>query len=70
MHDVFHISMLKKYIVNPDHVIEYEPQQIQEDLTYDEMPIHILDRKEQLLCTKRIPIVKVLWRNHGVEEAS
>jgi hypothetical protein len=30
----------------------------------------ILDKKEQMLCTKTIPIIKVLWRNHGVEESS
>ena len=29
-----------------------------------------VDKKEQVLRTKMIPIVKVLWRNHGVEEAS
>jgi hypothetical protein len=70
MHDVFHVSMLRKYIPNPDLVIAYEPLEIQEGLTYKEVPVQILDRKEQVLRTKTIPIVKVLWRNHGVEEAS
>ena len=31
--------------------------------------VKIVDRKDQVLCTKMIPIIKVLWRNHGVEEA-
>jgi hypothetical protein len=35
-----------------------------------EEPVKIVDKKEQVLRTKTIPIVKVLWRNHGVEEAS
>jgi hypothetical protein len=35
-----------------------------------EEPIKIVDKKEQVLRTKTIPIVKVLWRNHGVEKAS
>jgi hypothetical protein len=35
-----------------------------------EEPIRIVDKKEQVLRTKTIPIVKVLWCNHGVEEAS
>jgi hypothetical protein len=39
-------------------------------LTYTEEPVKIMDKKEQVLYTKTIPIVKVLWRNHGVEEAS
>jgi hypothetical protein len=34
------------------------------------MPVQILDRKEQVLRTKMIPIVKVLWRNHRIKEAS
>lgn len=36
MHDVFRISMLRKYIPNPDLVMEYEPLKIQEGLTYTE----------------------------------
>jgi hypothetical protein len=68
-HDVFHVSMLRKYIANPDVIVEYEPLEIQEGLTYVEEPVKIVDKKEQVLRTKTIPIVKVLWRNHGVEEA-
>jgi len=37
---------------------------------YEELPIQILDRKDQQLRTKTIPLVKVLWRNYDVEEAS
>jgi hypothetical protein len=60
MHDIFHVSMLGKYIANPDVVVEYEPLEIQEGLTYVEEPVKIMDRKEQVLRTKTIPIVKVL----------
>ena len=35
-----------------------------------EEPVKIVDKKDQVLHTKTIPIVKILWRNHGVEEAS
>jgi hypothetical protein len=68
MHDVFHVSMRRKYIANPDVIVEYELLEIYEGLTYDEEPVKIMDKKEHVLCTKTIPIVKVLWRNHGVEE--
>ena len=51
-------------------MIEYEPLQIQENLSYEEIPIKILDRKEQVLRTKTIPLVKVLWRNHSTKEAT
>jgi hypothetical protein len=69
-HDVFHVSMLRKYIANPEVIVEYEPLKIQEELSYVEEPVKIVDKKEQVIRTKTIPIVKVLWRNHGVEEAS
>jgi hypothetical protein len=69
-HDVFHVSMLRKYIANPNVIVEYEPLEIQEGLTYIEEPVKIMDKKEQVLRTKMIPIVKVLWHNHGVEEVS
>jgi hypothetical protein len=69
-HDVFHVSMLMKYIANPNVIVEYEPLEIQEGLTYVEEPVKIVDKNEQVLCTKPIPIVKVLWRNHGVKKAS
>jgi hypothetical protein len=69
-HDVFHVSMLRKYITNPDVIVEYEPLGTQEGLAYIEEPVKIVDKKEQVLRTKTIPIVKVLWRNHVVEEAS
>jgi hypothetical protein len=61
--------MLRKYITNPYVIVEYEPLKIQEGLTYVEELVKIVD-KEQVLRTKTIPIVKVLWRNHGLEEAS
>jgi hypothetical protein len=69
-HDVFHVSMLRKYITNPDVIVEYEPLKIQKGLTYVEEPVKIMDKKEQVLCTETIPIVKVLCHSHGVKEAS
>ena len=70
IHDVFHVSMLCKYIPNPSHVLNEQPVEIQENLTYEEEPVQILGRREQVLCNKTIPLVKVLWRSHTVEEAT
>ena len=44
--------------------------EIQENLTYKEEPVEILDRREQVLRNKTISLVKVLWRSHIVEEAT
>jgi len=70
VHDVFHVSMLRKYVADPSHVLVSQPVSLREDLVYEEEPVQILDRKEQVLRNKTIPLVKVLWRNHNVEEAT
>ncbi|KAM6587662.1 hypothetical protein CsatA_010267 [Cannabis sativa] len=70
VHNVFHVSMLRKYVSDPMHVLSYETLELQPDLSYDEQPVQILDRKEKVLRTKTISLVKVLWRNSKVEEAT
>ena len=70
MHDVFHVSMLRHYVSNPSHVIPPQPLEINSDLTYDEEPVTILDWKDKELRNKTVHLVKVLWRNHSVEEAT
>ncbi|KAA0050651.1 uncharacterized protein E5676_scaffold1737G00660 [Cucumis melo var. makuwa] len=69
IHDVFHVSMLRKYIPDPSHILEAQPVHLKENLSYEEEPIQILDKKEQVLRNKVIPLVKVLWRNYNTEEA-
>ncbi|XP_074267173.1 uncharacterized protein LOC141590481 [Silene latifolia] len=70
IHDVFHVSLLKKYIPDPGHIIDIPPLQVREDLTYEELPIQILDRKTKILRNKPIPLVKVLWSRHDMSEAT
>ena len=70
VHDVFHVSMLKKYVSDLSHVLNQEPIEVHEDLTYEKKPVKIMDREEKLLKNKVIPLVKVLWRNHKIEEAT
>ena len=41
-----------------------------ENATYEEKIIRVLDKKEQVLRNKVIPLVKILWQYHGVEEAA
>ena len=75
IHDVFHVSMLRKYIANPSHIFMEQPIQLKENLTYEEYPVEILDRSDQVLRKKKkkkkvISLVKVLWRSHTVEETT
>ncbi|KAA0065937.1 ty3-gypsy retrotransposon protein [Cucumis melo var. makuwa] len=70
VHDVFHVSMLRKYVPDPSHVVDYEPLNIDENLSYTEQPVEVLAREVKMLRNREIPLVKVLWRNHRVEEAT
>ncbi|TYJ95556.1 ty3-gypsy retrotransposon protein [Cucumis melo var. makuwa] len=70
VHDVFHVSMLRRYVANPTHVVDFEPLQISENLSYKEQPVEILAREVKKLRSREISLVKVLCRNHGVEEAT
>lgn len=49
VHHIFHVSMLQKYIHDLFHVLENEPFQVCEDLSYEKQPVMLLDRKEQVL---------------------
>ena len=68
IHLVFHVSMLRKYIFDPSHVLQPQTVEISEDLTYEEYPVAIVDRQVRQLRTKEIPMVKVLWSNYTVED--
>ncbi|XP_077251826.1 uncharacterized protein LOC143891059 [Tasmannia lanceolata] len=59
VHNVFHVSMLRKYISDPNHVIELEPLNLREDLSFEEQPVRIVDCKDQVLRRRTIPYVKV-----------
>ena len=70
IHNVFHVSMLRRYRSDPLHVVSSETIELRSDLTYEEEPVEILARKVKELWNKKILLVKVLWRNHKTEEAT
>ncbi|WMV24222.1 hypothetical protein MTR67_017607 [Solanum verrucosum] len=70
VHPVFHISMLKKCMGDPSLIIPIEDIGINDRLSYEEIPVQILDRQVRKLRTKEVPSVKVLWKNQFVEEAT
>ncbi|XP_049397400.1 uncharacterized protein LOC125861582 [Solanum stenotomum] len=70
IHNVFHVSMLRRYHSNPSHVLPVESIEVNPDLTYNEESILIQAREVKQLRNKRIPLVKVLWRNHSGKEAT
>ena len=65
VHPVFHVSLLKKYIGDPEVVVPIQNIDVQNSLSYEEIPVKILDYKTQKLRNKEVPLVKVLWRNQS-----
>ena len=70
VHPVFHVSMLRKYIVDLSHVLDFSTVQLEGDMTYDVETVTILDRQVRRLRSKDIASVKVQWRGQPVEEAT
>ena len=70
IHSVFHVSMLRRYRLDPSYVVSSETIELRPDLTYEEEPVEILAQEVKELRNKKIPLVKVLWRNHKTEEAT
>ncbi|XP_027335406.1 uncharacterized protein LOC113849596 [Abrus precatorius] len=64
LHSVFHVSQLRKYIPDPTHVIELDPIQVRENLSYDVQPVKIVDRHVKKLRGKDISLVKVIWNTN------
>ncbi|XP_074283095.1 uncharacterized protein LOC141607642 [Silene latifolia] len=63
-------EMVEQYVSDPTHVLEPEHVEIDEQLSYVEEPKEILDRKVRKTRNGETALVKVLWYNHKVEEAT
>jgi hypothetical protein len=70
VHDVFHVSNLRKYVADPSHVLSHESVKEGDNLTYPERLLQILDRAVRSLRRKIVPLVKVLWRSQRYREAT
>ncbi|KAL0286800.1 UNVERIFIED_CONTAM: hypothetical protein Sangu_2719700 [Sesamum angustifolium] len=70
IHDVFHVSMLRRYRSDPSHILCEPEIEVLEGLTYVEEPIEILDRGIKKLRNKEIPMVKVRFSHHSPREAT
>ncbi|XP_058002303.1 uncharacterized protein LOC131179467 [Hevea brasiliensis] len=70
VHPVFHISMLRKYVPDPSHVLQPDIVELNENLTFEEQSVIIVDYQMRQLSSKQIPIVKVLWRSQSEEECN
>jgi hypothetical protein len=70
VHDVFHVSQLKKCLRVPEEQLPIEDLEVQEDLTYIEKPTKILETTDQVTRRSTIRMCKVKWFHHSEEEAT
>ena len=60
VHEVFHVSMLRKYTPDPDHVVDWGQIEVDTDGTFEEGLVCILDSRDQVLPSKTVRLVRVL----------
>jgi hypothetical protein len=70
VHDVFHVSQLKKCLRVPEEQIPLEELTVKKDLTYEEFPVKILETAERVTRSRTIKMCKVQWNRYTVEEAT
>ena len=61
VHNVFHVSQLRKYVSDPSHVFDHTELDVRSDMTYEVQPVQILDHREKVLKNRTIPLVLVSW---------
>jgi hypothetical protein len=70
VHDVFHVSQLKKCLRVPEEQILMEDLDVKEDLSCQEYPIKISETSKRVTQNKKIKMCKAQWSHHTEEEAT
>ena len=70
VHEVFHVSMLRRYTPDPAHVVDWGEIEVDTDETFEEGQVCIIDSRDQVLRRKTVRLMRVLWQHHRVEEST
>ena len=63
VHEVFHVSIFRKYTLDPAHGVDWGQIEIDTDGTFEEGPVCIVDSRDRVLRRKTVRLVRVLWRH-------
>jgi hypothetical protein len=70
VHNVFHVSQLKKCLRVPDRTVEVMDVTLEPDLTYSEHPIRVLDQRDRITQRRTLKFYKIQWNQHTEDEAT
>ena len=70
IHNLFHVSLLKKYVPDANYIIDWTVIQVEPEGVLQVHPVRILDRKNKQLRNRTIGLVKVQWTWYGPEDAT
>jgi hypothetical protein len=70
VHNVFHVSQLKKCLRIPDRTIDVVDVNLEPDLTYSEHLIRVLDQKDRITRKRTLKFYKIQWNQHTEDEAT
>ncbi|GKB20680.1 putative reverse transcriptase domain-containing protein [Tanacetum coccineum] len=63
IHNMFHVSNLKRYLADENLIIPLKEIQLDDKLLFIEEPVEIMDREVKQLKQIRIPVIKVCWNS-------
>ena len=70
VHDVFHVSQLRRYVADPSHILDHSGLVIESDHTFIEYPTRVLDRRVKMLRRREVPLLLIQWFRRSPEEAT
>ena len=70
IHNVFHVSQLRRYIRDDRHVVDHSEIELQPDLSFEEKSVVVIDRSTKVLKGREIPLELVSWNRQSPEEAT
>ena len=70
VHDVYHVSQLRRYVADPSHILDHSDLVIEPDHTFVEHPIRVLDRRVKMLRHREVPLLLIQWSRRSPEEAT